>query len=266
VITLMQKKKRALLLGPGWHGERLHFMATRKFQDIHARGSFYSLVSEAKCKKRGCKGIARLSRFRQVCISLPSRCPNVYYLHSPPAGRLVSSDVRNGALITETAIFFGESHPTLTKLSSYMHLRLVGQCLVPRQSIEHVCPPPTLASQFHIVVCTFASRLNYSCHSSHSVLSHIIDGQIKLGNLVERKCPTKMVIYVPVDQTLPQLRNKALVWVENAHNHPVHPKSKAGARDYQQLDSAIDAIGTSGLTVQKLLNGIMPLCCMIFFC
>jgi hypothetical protein len=83
--------------------------------------------------------------------------------------------------------------------------------------------------------------------------SHIIDGKIKPARMEHRLCPTKLIIFVPVEEH-PATRHKALVVLRNAHNHPAHPTSKPSAEDRRQLGAAINAAGLTGLTVQKL-NG-----------
>jgi hypothetical protein len=49
---------------------------------------------------------------------------------------------------------------------------------------------------------------------------------------------------------------KAFVILRNPHNHPVHPRTKPTAEDKGKLVEAIDAVGKTGLTVRKLLNGV----------
>ncbi|KAJ6527308.1 hypothetical protein DFH09DRAFT_1414272 [Mycena vulgaris] len=48
--------------------------------------------------------------------------------------------------------------------------------------------------------------------------------------------------------------HKALVILRNPHNHPAHPTTKPGALDRAKLETAVNAAGLTGLTVQKLLN------------
>ena len=76
------------------------------------------------------------------------------------------------------------------------------------------------------------------------------------GKIIKRSCPTEMIIYVPVDVNI----QKALVVIRNPHNHPVHPKTKPTAADKQKFVKAVEAVGITGLTVQKLLNGTLPTC------
>jgi hypothetical protein len=61
-----------------------------------------------------------------------------------------------------------------------------------------------------------------------------------------------MVIFIPVDKSI----SKAIVYLRNAHNHPMHPKFKPSFDDQVKLTKAIDAVGLRGLTVQKLMNGV----------
>jgi hypothetical protein len=63
-----------------------------------------------------------------------------------------------------------------------------------------------------------------------------------------------MIIYVPVEDS-PATRHKAIVVLENPHNHPIHPTSKPSTEDKLKLKTAVNAAGVNGLTVQKLLNG-----------
>ncbi|KAJ7804925.1 hypothetical protein B0H14DRAFT_2611872 [Mycena olivaceomarginata] len=83
--------------------------------------------------------------------------------------------------------------------------------------------------------------------------THIIQGQIKSARLVQRKCETRMIIFVPVDPLSPA-RHKALVILRGPHNHPAHPKTKPSMGDQHLLGQAIGAAGTLGLTVSRLLN------------
>jgi hypothetical protein len=61
-----------------------------------------------------------------------------------------------------------------------------------------------------------------------------------------------MIVLVPVEESH---RLKTFVILNNAHNHPVHPKSKPSTQDKLKLRTAVQAAGITGLTVQKLLNG-----------
>ncbi|KAJ7301603.1 hypothetical protein DFH08DRAFT_827404 [Mycena albidolilacea] len=83
--------------------------------------------------------------------------------------------------------------------------------------------------------------------------THIIDGQIKSGQLVQCKCEAMMIIFTPVNPP-PAARHKALVIVRGPHNHPAHPKAKPSTSAQYLLGQAIDAAGSLGLTVNKLLN------------
>ncbi|KAJ7828171.1 hypothetical protein B0H13DRAFT_2290031 [Mycena leptocephala] len=87
----------------------------------------------------------------------------------------------------------------------------------------------------------------------HCPYSHIINGQIMVARIVQRKCPTEMIIFVPVEQLNPDLQ-KALIFLRNPHNHPAHPKTKPSANDKLTLGKAVEAAGIVGLTAQRLLN------------
>lgn len=90
---------------------------------------------------------------------------------------------------------------------------------------------------------------------SHSIVaySHVIDGKIRPAKIGHRKCPTEMLIFIPVEGTVDML-HKVLVVLRNAHNHPAHPATKPSAQDRIKLGTAVDAVGLTGLTVQRLLN------------
>ena len=68
--------------------------------------------------------------------------------------------------------------------------------------------------------------------------------------MVHRKCPTVMLIFVPVDTSIHQ----AVVFICEPHNHPMHPKTKPSSEEKLKLEKAIQAAGRQRLTVQKLLN------------
>ncbi|KAJ7912629.1 hypothetical protein B0H13DRAFT_1874611 [Mycena leptocephala] len=87
----------------------------------------------------------------------------------------------------------------------------------------------------------------------HCPYSHIINGQIMVARIVQRKCPTEMIIFVPVEQLNPDIQ-KALIFLRNPHNHPAHPKTKPSANDKLTLGKAVEAAGIVGLTAQRLLN------------
>ncbi|KAJ7825909.1 hypothetical protein B0H14DRAFT_2596247 [Mycena olivaceomarginata] len=83
--------------------------------------------------------------------------------------------------------------------------------------------------------------------------THIINGQIKSGRLVQRECKAMMIIFIPVNPPL-AARHKALVIVRGPHNHPAHPKTKPSTSDQNLLGQAITAASSLRLTVSKLLN------------
>ncbi|KAJ6468184.1 hypothetical protein DFH09DRAFT_1345234 [Mycena vulgaris] len=81
--------------------------------------------------------------------------------------------------------------------------------------------------------------------------SHIINGQIRPAEIIHRLCPTRMIIFVPIDhEDSPATAYRALVVLKNAHNHPMHPSTKPRAEDRIKLRAAITAAGLTGLTVQ----------------
>ncbi|KAJ7271431.1 hypothetical protein B0H12DRAFT_1303369 [Mycena haematopus] len=81
--------------------------------------------------------------------------------------------------------------------------------------------------------------------------THVVDGRIIPAKITNRPCKTEMLIFIPVKQ---EHSHKAYVLLRNPHNHPAHPNSKPSAADRTQLDAAVQAAGTTALTVKKLLN------------
>lgn len=81
---------------------------------------------------------------------------------------------------------------------------------------------------------------------------HVIEGKISNAKMVQRECPTVMVIFIPVDKSI----LKAIVYLQHAHNHPMQPKIKPSSEDKVKITKAINAVGLRGLSVQKLLNGV----------
>jgi len=81
--------------------------------------------------------------------------------------------------------------------------------------------------------------------------SHVIDSCVTAGKIVQQRCPTEMIIYVPIDTKI----RKAYVILRKPHNHPMHLRTKPTAEDKGMLVEAIEAAGKTGLTVRKLLNG-----------
>ncbi|KAJ7737198.1 hypothetical protein B0H14DRAFT_2638802 [Mycena olivaceomarginata] len=109
--------------------------------------------------------------------------------------------------------------------------------------------PTGPAEMNHHCVLTVHPRVGLT----HCPYSHIIDGKIKPPGIEHRLCPSRMIIYVPVEDS-PATRHKAIVVLENPHNHPINPTSKRSTEDKLKLKTAVNAAGVNGLTVQKLLN------------
>ncbi|KAJ6608982.1 hypothetical protein B0H10DRAFT_1814675, partial [Mycena sp. CBHHK59/15] len=85
---------------------------------------------------------------------------------------------------------------------------------------------------------------------------HVVDGKIIPASMQPRQCPTEMIVFIPVEaEKTPATRYKALVILRNAHNHPMHPKIKPSSEDRVKLGTAVRAIGLTGLTPMRLLNG-----------
>ncbi|KAJ7776657.1 hypothetical protein DFH07DRAFT_980918, partial [Mycena maculata] len=111
------------------------------------------------------------------------------------------------------------------------------------------------------ILPTVAENLNDKCvltvhlrvGLTNCPYSHILDGRIIPAKIQRRKCPTEMIILVPVEPTADTL-HKAMVILRNPHNHPAHPTTKPSVQDQVKLTAAVNAAGLTGLTVQKLLN------------
>ncbi|KAJ6487476.1 hypothetical protein C8R47DRAFT_1127593 [Mycena vitilis] len=91
--------------------------------------------------------------------------------------------------------------------------------------------------------------------------SHIIDNVIRPAEIIERSCPTELIIFVPVPPHTgamyiwqPEFALQAIVFLRFGHNHPAHPQAKPSAQDDRLLDSAMRAMGSNHLSVRKLLN------------
>ncbi|KAJ7939111.1 hypothetical protein B0H13DRAFT_2261049 [Mycena leptocephala] len=109
-------------------------------------------------------------------------------------------------------------------------------------------PPGTASSINESCILTVHLRIALpNCH-----YTHIIDGRICVGKIQSRPCPTEMLIYIPIEGEYAD--RKALVVLRNAHNNPMHPQSKPTTEDLAKLGAAVEAVGLTGLTVQKLLN------------
>ena len=67
--------------------------------------------------------------------------------------------------------------------------------------------------------------------------SHVKNGKFIKAKMVHRKCPTVMLIIVPVDTSIHQ----AVVFICEPHNHPMHPKTKPSSEE--KLEKAIQAAG-----------------------
>jgi len=117
-----------------------------------------------------------------------------------------------------------------------------------------VCWLFTQGQHWRHVISKFKVSFNvYIPYKFLSAYSHVIDGKISPGRIIEQKCPTRMAIYIPVDASI----HKAIVFLHNPHNHPMYPKTKPSTEEKSQLRKAINAAGKRGLTVRKLINGIV---------
>ena len=64
-----------------------------------------------------------------------------------------------------------------------------------------------------------------------------------------------MAIYIPVDTSI----RKAIIYLRNPHNHPMYPKTKPSmyTEEKHQLMKAINTAGKRGLTIHKLIDGMV---------
>ncbi|KAJ7029522.1 hypothetical protein C8F04DRAFT_1043205 [Mycena alexandri] len=99
--------------------------------------------------------------------------------------------------------------------------------------------------------CTFTTHPRIGLKNCR--FSHVVDGKIIPAKMQRRKCPTRMIIFIPVEAT-PATRHKTILILRNPHNHPMHPKIKPSADDRFKLGAAVQAVGLTGLTARTLLN------------
>ncbi|KAJ7660302.1 hypothetical protein DFH06DRAFT_1044030 [Mycena polygramma] len=91
--------------------------------------------------------------------------------------------------------------------------------------------------------------------------SHIIDNVIRPAQIIERSCPTELIIFIPVPPHAgamyvwqPEFAFQAIVFLRFGHNHPAHPQAKPSTQDDRLLDAAMRALGSKHLSVRKLLT------------
>ncbi|KAG6825944.1 hypothetical protein H0H92_001763 [Tricholoma furcatifolium] len=86
----------------------------------------------------------------------------------------------------------------------------------------------------------------------HCPHPHIVNGNTVRSQIIQRQCPAKRTIYVPVDPNL----QIALVTHPKMipHNHPMPPMSKVSIEAKTTYRECIEAASTIGATVQKVDN------------
>ncbi|KIJ93662.1 hypothetical protein K443DRAFT_134976 [Laccaria amethystina LaAM-08-1] len=87
--------------------------------------------------------------------------------------------------------------------------------------------PPNIASNTN-AICVLAVHPRIA-----------LKGKISPRTIIERKCPTRMVIYIPIDTSI----QKAIIILRNPHNHPMYPKTKPSTEEKDRLRRAITAAG-----------------------
>jgi hypothetical protein len=94
--------------------------------------------------------------------------------------------------------------------------------------------------------------LNSTSYQFTAAYTHMNNGKVIQGRLIQRKCSSKIKIYSPIDRT----DRRAIVILDGAHNHPKFPATKL-SRDGKDLYSkAIVAAGVTALTVRKCDSGM----------
>ncbi|KAJ7052354.1 hypothetical protein C8F01DRAFT_1332885 [Mycena amicta] len=197
---------------------------------------FYTRVITTKCKKVGCDGVPIFKLLssgpnqygKLYFIGCSKWCEAERWLHRyHPIPSNVDEDVFKSILENNG------------RLPDGAQLNVNAQCVLtahPRLGLKH---------------CSF---------------SHILNGVIQAARLLERKCDTECLIFVPVRppadtnhpdyyEWLPEYAFQAILVFRIGHNHPEHPHSKPSAADEHLLEAAMDALGGENLTVQTLLNG-----------
>ena len=84
--------------------------------------------------------------------------------------------------------------------------------------------------------------------------SHIKDRKVVQGRLMQRKCPTIIQIYSPVDRS----DRHTIVILQGAHNHPMLVATKLSCDGKDKYKEAARKAGPIGLTVLNLDKG-MPM-------
>ena len=79
------------------------------------------------------------------------------------------------------------------------------------------------------------------------------DGEAIQGILVHRPCKAHMVIYSPLDHSD---RRAIVAFTAEPHNHPMPPHTKLSYEAKAKYREAIQAAGTTGLTVGKCERGM----------
>src|ERR1700733_3195379 len=82
--------------------------------------------------------------------------------------------------------------------------------------------------------------------------THIKDGKVIQGRLINQKCSSKIKIYSPIDRT----DRCAIVILDGPHNHPKFLSTKLSCDGKDQYSKAIVAAGVTGLTVVKCDSGM----------
>ena len=82
--------------------------------------------------------------------------------------------------------------------------------------------------------------------------SHIKEGRVVQGHLMQRKCPTLIQIYSPVNQS----DHCPIVNLQGAYNHPMLVATKLSHDGKEKYKEAARKAGPIGLTVLNLDKGM----------
>jgi hypothetical protein len=85
------------------------------------------------------------------------------------------------------------------------------------------------------------------------VYSHVRDGRVVNATIVEYDCPTKLVIYKPIDTSI----QRAIVILTAPHSHPVHPRHKPTYDAKAQYEELTKHARLLGATADKVASGTL---------
>ncbi|KAJ7190068.1 hypothetical protein GGX14DRAFT_580166 [Mycena pura] len=190
---------------------------------------FYTQLSNTKCPKKECVGVARLA----MLPNAPNHLGKIYYVGCSDAG----------------------SDPSLEHIYIPIPVNLNEEHLKFVMENDGRLPDGISVAQSDTCVLSLhpANTMEF-CRYGHSK-----DGKIKAAKIIERPCDAELIIFVPSDdkdgkQPPKWTSHLAIVIARNFHNHPTHPTRKPSLEEEQRIRSLISSISVEGLTTQRLRN------------